>query len=211
MSAALLRRLAPWPLLLACLLAACASTTVDGTWTRPEFAGQRIDGSVLVVGVARDETVRRIYEDDMAAKLAARGIGATRSYEVVPGALDGEGPDRLLQAARAAGARYLLSTAVIGVDVEQAVYADPWGYPGFVGYRGWYGAYWGMAWPGYAQVRTYPVYVAQTALVRVDADRLEWVARTRTTAPGNVGGETRAFVDVILGAMAADGLVAAAK
>ena len=211
MSASLLARIPPWPLLLACLLAACASTTVDGTWTRPEFAGQRIDGSVLVVGVARDETVRRIYEDDMAAKLAARGIGATRSYEVVPGALDGEGPDRLLQAARAAGARYLLSTAVIGVDVEQAVYADPWGYPGFVGYRGWYGAYWGMAWPGYAQVRTYPVYVAQTALVRVDADRLEWVARTRTTAPGNVGGETRAFVDVILGAMAADGLVAAAK
>ena len=211
MSASLLERISPWPLLLACLLAACAATTVDGTWSHPGTAGQRIEGPVLVVGVARDETVRRIYEDDMAAKLAARGIGATRSYEVVPGALDGEGPDRLLQAARAAGARYLLSTAVIGVDVEQAVYADPWGYPGFVGYRGWYGAYWGMAWPGYAQVRTYPVYVAQTALVRVDADRLEWVARTRTTAPGNVGGETRAFVDVILGAMAADGLVAAAK
>jgi len=211
MSASLPRRPAAWPLLLLVLLAACAATTVDGTWSHPGTAGQRIEGPVLVVGVARDETVRRIYEDDMAAKLAARGIGATRSYEVVPGALDGEGPDRLLQAARAAGARYLLSTAVIGVDVEQAVYADPWGYPGFVGYRGWYGAYWGMAWPGYAQVRTYPVYVAQTALVRVDADRLEWVARTRTTAPGNVGGETRAFVDVILGAMAADGLVAAAK
>jgi len=211
MSASLPRRPAAWPLLLLVLLAACAATTVDGTWSHPGTAGQRIEGPVLVVGVARDETVRRIYEDDMAAKLAARGIGATRSYEVVPGALDGEGPDRLLQAARAAGARYLLSTAVIGVDVEQAVYADPWGYPGFVGYRGWYGAYWGMAWPGYAQVRTYPVYVAQTALVRVDADRLEWVARTRTTAPGNVGGETRAFVDVILGAMAADGLVAAAN
>jgi hypothetical protein len=211
MSASLPRRPAAWPLLLLLLLAACAATTVDGTWSHPGTAGQRIEGPVLVVGVAHDETVRRIYEDDMAAKQAARGIGATRSYEVVPGALDGEGPDRLLKAASAAGARYLLSTAVIGVDVEQTAYADPWGYPGFVGYRGWYGAYWGMAWPGYAQVRTYPVYVAQTALVRVDADRLEWVARTRTTAPGNVGSETRAFVDVILGAMAADGLVAAAK
>ena len=211
MSASLPRRPAAWPLLMLVLLAACAATTVDGTWSHPGTAGQRIEGPVLVVGVARDETVRRIYEDDMAAKLAARGIGATRSYEVVPGALDGEGPDRLLQAARAAGARYLLSTAVIGQELEQVVYQDPWVYPGFVGYRGWYGAYWGMAWPGYAQVRTYPVYVAQTALVRVDADRLEWVARTRTTAPGNVGSETRAFVDVILGAMAADGLVAAAN
>jgi hypothetical protein len=211
MHAALLQRIASWPLLLALFVAGCASTTVDGTWTRPEMAGHRIDGPVLVVGVARDETVRRIYEDDMVAKLAARGIRAMRSYEVVPGALDGEGPERLLQAARAASARYLLSTAVIGVDVEQTVYWDPWVYPGFVGYRGWYGAYWGMAWPAYTQVRTYPVYIAQTSLVRVDADRVEWVARTRTTAPGGVEAETRAFVDVILGALARDGLLAAAK
>ena len=211
MSASLLQRITPWPLLLTLFLAACAATTVDGTWTQPEMAGQRIEGPVLVVGVARDETVRRIYEDDMVAKLAARGVKAMRSYEVVPGALDGEGPERLLKAARAASARYLLSTAVIGVDVEQTVYTDPWAYPGFVGYRGWYGAYWGMAWPAYAQVRTYPVYIAQTALTRADPDRVEWVARTRTTAPGNIESETRAFVDVILGAMARDGLLGAAK
>ena len=210
MSASLPRRPAAW-LLLALLLAACAATTVDGTWTRPGMAGQRIEGLVLVVGVARDETVRRIYEDEMAARLAARGVRAARSYEAVGGALDVEGPDRLLQAARAAGADYLLSTVVIGVDLEQSVYSDPWPYPGWVGYRGWYGAYWGMAWPAYAQLRTYPVYIAQTALVRVDGDRVEWVARTRTTAPGRIDVETRAFVDVILGALAQDGLVAAAK
>ena len=64
MPSSLHRRVAPWPLLLALLLAACAATTVDGTWTRPETAGRRIEGPVLVVGVARDETVRRIYEDD---------------------------------------------------------------------------------------------------------------------------------------------------
>jgi hypothetical protein len=205
------RRITPWSILLTLLLAACAATTVDGTWTRPGLAGQRLEGPVLVVGVARDEAVRRIYEDDMAAKLTARGIQATRSYDVVPGALDAHGDDRLLAAARAASARYLLSTAVIGVDVEQTIYAEPWPYAGFAGYRGWYGAYWGVAWPAYTQVRTYPVYIAQTALVRADADRVEWVARTRTTAPGNIEAETRAFVDVILGAMARDGLLAAAK
>ncbi len=192
------------------LLAACASTTVDGTWTRPEVAGQRIDGAVMVVGVARDETVRRIYEDDMVAKLAARGVKASRSYEVVPGVLDRDGDSQLLQAARSAGVRYLLSTAVIGQELEQAVYQDPWPHPGFVGYRGWYGAYWGMSWPARTEVRTYRVYIAQTALTRVDADRVEWTARTRTTAPTDVESETHAFVDVILGAMAKDGLVAAA-
>jgi hypothetical protein len=68
-----------------------------------------------------------------------------------------------------------------------------------------------MSWPAYTQARTYPVYIAQTALVRADTDRVEWVARTRTTDPGNVERETRAFVDVILDALANDGLLAAAK
>jgi len=209
MSASLRKTISPWPLLLALVLAACASTTVDGTWTRPEFAGQRISGSVLVVGVARDETVRRIYEDDMVAKLTAHGIRAARSYDVVPGVLEAEGHDRLLQAARSARASYLLSTAVIGQELEQSVYQDPWPYPGFAGYRGWYGAYWGMSWPVRTEVRTYRVYVAQTALIHADSDRLEWTART--SAPTDVENETRAFVDVILGAMAKDGPIAAVK
>ena len=211
MSTSLLGRAVSVGLLAALLLGGCASTTVDGTWTRPEIVGQRIDGPVLVVGVARDETVRRVYEDDMVAKLGARGVKAQRSYEVVPGALEAEDHGRLLQAARGAGARYLLSTAVIGQELEQVVYQDPWVYPGFVGYRGWYGAYWGMSWPARTEVRTYRVYIAQTALARTDADRVDWTARTRTTAPSNVEQETRAFVDVILGAMAKDGLVAAGK
>jgi hypothetical protein len=209
MFASLRRRISLWAL--AVLLAGCASTTVDGTWTRPESAGRPIEGPLLVVGVARDETVRRIYEDDMVAKLAARGVRASPSYEVVAGVLDADSDGRLLQQARRAGARYLLSTAVIGQDLETTVYQDPWVYPGFVGYRGWYGAYWGMAWPARTEVRTYRVYIAQTALTRADADRVDWLARTRTTAPADVESETRAFVDVILGALAKDGLIAAGR
>jgi hypothetical protein len=90
------------------------------------------------------------------------------------------------------------------------VFWDPWG-PAFVGYRGWYGAHWGMSWPVYTHVRAFRVFIAQTALVRVDADRLEWVARTRTIAPTNVESEARAFVDVILDAMAKDGLIGDGK
>lgn len=205
-----LRRLAP-AAAAALLAAGCASTTVDGSWTRPEALGQRIEGPVLVVGVTRDETVRRIYEDHMVARLAARGVKATQSYLGVPGELNSDSPGPLLEQARRSGARYLLSTAVLGQQLEATVIQDPW-WPnvGFVGYRGWYGAYWGMAWPVYTQVRTYAVIIAQTALTRVDADRIDWVVRTRTTAPGNVESETRAFVDVILAAMAKDGLVPAA-
>ncbi len=189
------------------LLAGCAATTVDGTWQRGESVGKRIDGTVLVVGVARDETVRRLYEDDMAAKLAARGIKTLRSYESVAARLDGDAHQRLLQSARSAGARYLLSTAVIGQEVEQTVVQEPWPPGGFVGFHGWYRTYWGLSWPVRTEVRSYRVYIAQTSLVDVAGDRVEWTARTRTTAPNDIERETRAFVDVILGAMSRAGLI----
>lgn len=195
---------------LALLLSGCASTTLDGSWTRPEFAGKRIDGPVLVVGVARDDTVRRVYEDDMVAKLGARGVKATPSYAVVPVALGKDADERLTAAARQAGARYLLSTAVIGQDREVVVTQDPMWYGGAYGYRGWYGHYWGMAYPVRTDVRAYNVYVAQTSLTDLAAERIEWAARTRTTDPTNIEKEVRTFVDVILDAMAKSGLVAAA-
>lgn len=198
-------------LALVATLAGCASTRLDAVWTRPELAGKRIEGPVLVVGVARDETIRRVYEDDMVAKLGARGIRTIASYTVVPGALGGDDHQRLLEAARKAGARYMLSTAVIGQDREVVVTQDPhWGF-GFAGWRGWYGSYWGMAFPVRTDVRSYSVYVAQTALIDVAADRIDWTARSRTTEPSNVERETRAFVDLILEAMAGAGLIAAAK
>ncbi|HUL91593.1 MAG TPA: hypothetical protein VLV56_04520 [Burkholderiales bacterium] len=193
----------------ALLVAACATTTLDGSWTHPEFAGKRLQGPVLVVGVARDDTVRRIYEDEMVARLGARGVKALRSYELVPGALQNDSVERLQQAARKAGATHLLSTAVIGREREALVYQDPGVYGGWGGYRGWYGSYWGMAYPLRTDVRVYSIYIAQTALTDVATDRIDWTARTRSTAPANVEQETRAFVDVIVGALDQAGLLGA--
>lgn len=190
-------------------LAGCASTTLDGSWTNPEFAGKRIDAPVLVVGVARDDTVRRVYEDEMVSKLVARGVRATQSYVSVPGSLGSDAHDRLAAAARKAGARYLLSTAVIGQDREVMVTQEPMWWGGAYGYRGWYSYYWGMAYPVRTDVRAYTVYVAQTSLTDLNADRIEWVARTRTTETSNVETEVRVFVELIVNTMAKAGLVAA--
>lgn len=198
-----------WTVLSVLLLVACATTALDGTWIHPEFAGKRLQGPVLVVGVARDDTVRRIYEDEMVARLGARGVKALRSYQLVPGALRDDSVERLQQAARKAGVTYVLSTAVIGQEREAVVYQDPRVYGGWGGYRGWYGSYWGMAYPVRTDVRVYSVYIAQTALTDVATDRIDWTARTRTTAPTDVEQETRAFVDVIVDALDKAGLLGA--
>lgn len=188
-------------------LGGCAATSVEATWLSPQFAGRQIEGPVLVVAVARDQTVRRTYEDEMAARLPARGLAVVRSYEQVPGALTAEAHDRLVSLARSVDARYMLSTALIGQEVEQVVTHEPIG-PVAGGYRGWYAPAWGYA---YAEVRTYQVYVAQTALTAVADDRVEWTARTRTTQPGDLVGETKAFVGVIVEALDAARLLRPAR
>lgn len=196
-----------WLLAVHALLVACAATTVDATWTRPGFAGRAIEGPVLVVGVVRDDTVRRIYEDDMAARLAARGIKAVRSYEVLPSPLQIDSDTQLVHQARKAGARYLLSTAVIGQTQETVVTQDMAMPMGMSGFGGWYSAHWRMSVPVRTDVRTFTVFIAQSTLFSVADDQINWTARTSTTAPSNVERETRGFVDVILGAMTRAGLL----
>jgi hypothetical protein len=66
-----------------------------------------------------------------------------------------------------------------------------------------------MAYPVRTDVRVYSVYIAQTALTDVATERIDWTARTRTTAPNDVEQETRAFVDVIVGALDKAGLLGA--
>lgn len=182
------------------LLAGCASTSVDGTWTRPEFAGQRIEGKVLVVGVMRDETLRRLFEDELHARLTARGVGSVRSYELLPATLGAEGYEAVLNAAKTAGASFVLSTAVIGQRQEQVVRQDTmWAGGSSMGaYRGWYRSSWGMSMPVRTEVHTFTVFTAETVLASVAAERIEWTMRSRTTEPTNLDRETKAFADLIL-------------
>jgi len=192
------------------MLAGCAVTRLEGTWIRPDFKGTRLAGPVMVVGVARDETVRRIYEDAMTAQLEARGVKALRSYEAVA-RLEKDTDAQLQQAAAKAGATHILSTAVIRKDREIVVRPDPfWDHP-WRGFRGWYGWHWGMMHPPRHEVRELIAYIAETSLVDVPTDRVEWTARTRTAAPIDIDTETRALVEVIAGAMEQATLVAPRK
>ncbi len=142
---------------------------------------------------------------------ARRDVKAVPSYAQMPAALERESSDRLAAAARQAGARHILSTAVIGHETEVSVTQDPMWMGGMGGYRGWYGGYWGMAYPIRTDVRTYRVYVAQTSLSDAASDRIDWAARTRTTQPSNIEREVASFADLIAKELTKAGLLAAPK
>lgn len=185
------------------LASACSPTHVEGTWMHPSFGGRVIAGPVLVVGLMRDETVRRLYEDRMAAKLASLGVVALKSYDVVTAPSDGKA-DPVMAAAHRDGARYLLSSAVVGHRKKTVVYNDS---PAVVGYGGWYSRYWGVGVAGPTTIRQYDVFSVETSLVDVATDRIEWTVRTRTTAGSDLEVDVRDFADAILGEMTEAGLL----
>lgn len=186
-------------------LSGCATTQVEAVWSNPEYAGRAVTGKVLVVGLTRDETVRRMYEDAMAAQLHARGVDAVRSYDSVNALLAQQDSTLLLDAARKAGATRILSTVLLAHQHIERLEVEPgpaWGWT----YYGWYGYYWPY---GYARAETYEIdrYYSSTTLTETSTGKIYWSARTRSENPGRLDKEVENFVSVIVERLAATGQI----
>jgi hypothetical protein len=186
-------------------VSACATTQIEATWSNPEFANRPRGGRVLVVGVTRDDTARRLYEDAMAAQLRSRGVDAIRSYDSVASPLADGGGTALIDAAKRNNATGILSSALVAREHVQRVRVDPappWGWD----YYGWYGYYWPY---GYARVETddFDRYYVSTTLTDVSSGKIFWSARTRSDTPGKIEKEIKDFVSVISDALLRSGLM----
>jgi hypothetical protein len=194
-------------LLLACVvaLAACASQPrIVEQWDDPTFKGGGIR-RVLVLGVTRDGTVRRVFEDEFSAGLRARGIEAVQAYTVLPD--DGRVERAKLEGAvRAAKADAVILTRVLRVERRtEIVPAAP--VPAYPGFWGGYGAAWGgPLWMGYAQPPTviqYDQVYVESQLWDVKSDRMVWSAVSEIFAPSNPRQDSANYSRVILDALAA--------
>lgn len=149
----------------AAVLAACATTSTrfNAQWVNPEAAGRLPVRNVMVIGISRDSTARRIYEDSLVAQLAARGVKAQPSYRTLPD--DGPAPQAAIEkAVREAGADAVLISRTVSVTNE--VYVSPgmvMGPPYPFGWGGFYGYYHGM----WSSAYTIPprVYTVQNVVV----------------------------------------------
>jgi len=73
-----------WLTLASLLLAGCSSTTISGSWKNPDFTGKI--SKVYVVGISKQETMRRLYEDEFRNELQAYGVTGISSYRDLPNA-----------------------------------------------------------------------------------------------------------------------------
>jgi hypothetical protein len=191
------------PLVLAAILSACSSASLQGSWKDPQFAAGPLR-NVLVIGVARNPATRRIFEDSFADRLRAQGTPATASHPLLPdeGAIPKE---RIRQAVAQSGADSVLVTRVL--RVQRAVLVTPGrGAPDYVrdDFKGWYAQTWTSSPP---PVEEYDVLTIESTLWDMRQERVVWKGTSETTARANVASVTGELANLLIAQMKADRVI----
>ncbi len=167
------------------LTTSCGTSKLIATWHDATFAGKHIVKDVLIIAVTKDETIRRLYEDEFVDTLSKDGVRAIASYtlsqpDIKPTT---EGVDA---AVKEAGAQSVLITRYLGTDTKEQyrppqrtmVYADPY-------YRGIHG-YYPMA---YGEVYS-PGYTVKVTTISLESNLYEsktgtivWSTRSESINP----------------------------
>ena len=70
------RRFAGWLAVAACVvLTACSTPQLTSVWRSPDFSGP-VPKQILVIGISKSDSHRRIFEDSYARSLRAAGLTA---------------------------------------------------------------------------------------------------------------------------------------
>jgi hypothetical protein len=182
------------------VLAGCAATKIVAEWNNPDYVSPRFK-KILVIGVSKQPSIRRTFEEEFVNKLKASGVDAAPSYLYI--SEDGQVDEaRLNEAVKKANADAVIITRLVRVEKKTEVS------PGFyqpapaVGY-GFYRGY-STAWLGYYEpprIYQYDVYISETSLYDVTKNQLVWTGTAETTDPGDIGNEIKRYVDIVVDAL----------
>jgi len=167
-------------LLLAFIVAACATTTINSTWKDPAFA--TTPKKVFVVAVLKSETNRRFLEDEFVRQLAKSGVDAVASYQSFGEAMPKD-KELILAKLQESGADTILINRLVDKRTEER-YAPGSNYAvNTAYYRSWpgyYGATYSTVYtnPGYMVTDQYAV--AESNLYSVANEGLLWAVNTDT-------------------------------
>lgn len=181
-------------------VAGCASTQVDAQWVEPQFAGQSLRGSkLLVVCEAPELALKRSCLDRVTAELVAYGATPVAGPELPAGTARSAAAEPYLPAARAAGAKAVWLTSL--APAATVLQPGPSIGVGVGGYGRAMGGGVGISLPiGGARPRT--GYGADSQLTDVASARLMWTAKTRAAASDDLGAQ---LSELVKSAMAAAG------
>jgi len=196
--------------LLGLLLVACAApTSLRSAWYDSSFTGGPMK-RILVVGVTGNFTDRRVFDDLFAKALNDAGLQGIPGYQYLD--VMTASAEAFDAAVAKSGADGLLLVRLLGVDTRTQVTTTmvP-ARTGPVGPRGAWGPTWGPVWYTVPDIRQFQVANVEATLFETKDHQPIWSATTETMNPSSVAAETPGFAKLIIGQLAARGLIAPTK
>jgi len=198
--------------LLASMLVSCSSTTMMSHWTDPEMSGKKL-GTVLVIGVAKNDGRRRIFEDSFVKTLKSAKVQALASYPMLPKA-DQISEETVAPIVKDRGINQVIVTRLVDRQKVQeyvppsvtTTYAPA--YPSYY-YGGWYGyyntSYATVVTPGYTYETEYATL--ETNVYDVATGKLVWSGVTSTEISQSVERHVAELVNVLASYMKQDKII----
>lgn len=175
--------------------ASCASTSVKTVWKDQNYQGGKIK-NVFVIGVAKNPTIRRLFEDTFVEQLKAQGVDGFASYKAIPseGKLD---EATVKSKIKGMGVDAVLVTRLVDAT-KQRVYAQPAYSP-----RGYYGGWHGYYSRSYAvpypdNYYEYEVASLETKLYETKTEKMIWSGLTETYIEEKNEEVIKSFIKVII-------------
>ncbi len=179
------------------LTVSCASTSVKTVWKDQNYQGGKLK-NVFIIGVAKNPTIRRLFEDTFVEQLKARGVDGFVSYRAIPS--EGKLDDATVKSKiKGMGVDAVLVTRLVDAT-KQKVYAQPTYSPrGYYGGRGWYGYYSRTyAAPFPDNYYEYEVASLETNLYETKTEKMIWSGLTETYVEEKNEEVIKSFIKVII-------------
>jgi hypothetical protein len=195
-------------ILVGLLAVACSSTTMSGSWSDTSYTGQI--KNVFIIGIAKDEVNKRIFEDTFGNQLGSQGVKTVSSYRSFSA---NEEVDRetIVQAMTDNGCDSVLLTKLIGQRTETVTspgYAS--GYTSRYGGRGGYGrgGYGRGGWGSYynrsydvvyqpATTTEFVIMTVESVLYDLKTEEMIWSAQLETVLEGNLEKMMQDYVEIV--------------
>jgi hypothetical protein len=180
------------------------STTMEKSWHEP---GSTVSGTgnqkVMVISLVKDESSRRIIEDNLVKKMNGKGVA---SYTIVTADMVKAAKEDALEAMLTQGGfTHVLIVRLADVEKETSYV------PGTTtAFYGGYGMYYGYGagmygTPGYYQEDKN--YFVETAVYSISPNKLLWTGTTKSVNPSKIGNTIDDIALVVTEQMKIDGFL----
>ena len=198
------------------LLAGCSSTYLNSSWKDPAYTGKV--NNIYIIGIAKQGTTRRIFEDEFDRQLAAFGITGQSSYKDMPNSEEVD-EAKIVANVKANGTDSVLMALATGKRTEEVVNpgrVSSYGSGPYYGGRGGYGGSrgYGNYYNQRRDVIYQPATITQFEVVTIEANLYDaktkemiWSAQLETVLESDMQGLLKEFIETVIKDMKSKGLI----